>query len=486
MQPTLNVSSPIQVHPTSNQTPGRVNVHQHLATSIPLLQQHDIGGNVNGRDSNSNGQLPVTAHVDTEAAGMFLIQPRTGNSNANDYRSGRNELRIPHSGFQQDTTQLTSAQRNEKEALVLSLKSLIRTLSWSVKQHPTQTTTVPYIDTLSATASTVLTSLKWLLFKRIEKPLKNLRIQQLFERGVAATIVSVKCDCDYSTFRNLSATLASYFDISEHIISSSSSPVSSRICFHPDFARTQCGSSGVDNLSISFTCLSDIMDFIGVRDEDDFEKVLSTEVQTRTENLLQIMGSLLINSMPNNESTTSSSCGARSSLSTSNEKSSKSKNVTERMSIFVGSAPLQPASEENRSTQQLATSTHTFNTYKFEQVCRHFSEEKMCYNTQWFASSNLASYAKPMRRGLQQDPDNSKYFVLNWRQTKPPSTVKWSRDAQTFGSSFPGRIELSLPAVFTSSRSNVSALSSLLDNNIEDVLQQRIIMHKCRNPSNFS
>ena len=395
-----------------------------------------------------------------------------------------------HSGLTQpsypaeapDPSQAERAIDTEKDTLINSLKSEVQRLSrnqTSISTGPTSSSTPLR---LSSSASSVLASLKWLLLKRIEKPLKKLQLSQLSERGVARSELTVRCDCDYDTFSNISLTLASYFGILSTDNSQRSSYTSSRICFHPDFARTQSGSIGVDNLSISFLCVSDIMDFIGVRDEDDFEKILSTEVETRTENFLQILGTLEIASKEMSDNDLFPGATTFSTTTTSNNTHTGGVAQTEYMTIFVGSAPVEPVANtpQQEADRNQQSPTSTYNSFRFEQVCAHFSDQKACYNTKWFAKSVPSSFLMPVRRGLQHDPDRTKHFILNWKQAKSPSTVKWSRDAHSFGSSFPGRIELSIPTVFTSSRSNVRALSTLLDNAIEDVLRQRIIMHKCR------
>ena len=106
--------------------------------------------------------------------------------------------------------------------------------------------------------------------KRLEKPLRLLAFPQLSEQGVASILLSIRADCDYATFKEIAASLDRQFSPSSSHNTAQTQP-SSRIAFHPNFARTQCGSTGVDNLSISFTCFMDIMDALGVRDEDDYE-----------------------------------------------------------------------------------------------------------------------------------------------------------------------------------------------------------------------
>ncbi|MEM1282987.1 MAG: hypothetical protein AAGG81_05480 [Chlamydiota bacterium] len=377
--------------------------------------------------------------------------------------------------------EIDSSSPTDKDVIISSLRSRVASLTESLVKARVPDSLTSNVTKLPQYAETVLASLKWLLMKRIEKPLKQVHLPQLSERGIARIILSVKCDCDYATFSDIARSIATYFDLTG-ALDTTPSPSSSRVCFHPDYSRTQSGSTGVDNLSISFTCLSDVMDFLGVRDEDDYEKILCTEVDTSRQRLLQIVGTLEIGRQGGDaRNFTVGGNAARSSFSSCN-------NVTnttgmDTISIYVGSAPYRMMVEDKES-QSNCDEKRAFKSFMFQQDCIHFCEQQMCYKTGWRTRSEPTSLKIPGRRGLQSDPDRTKYFVLNWSQLKPPSTVKWSRDAQTFGTSFPGRIELSLPAVYTSSRTNVNALSNLLDNCIEEVLRQRISMHTCRLPFN--
>ena len=68
----------------------------------------------------------------------------------------------------------------------------------------------------------------------------------------------------------------------------------SRVAFFPDYHRTQSGSNGSDKLIVSFNKLVDVMDLIGLREKDDYERVLVKERKLKDISLLQILGAMQV------------------------------------------------------------------------------------------------------------------------------------------------------------------------------------------------
>ena len=119
-------------------------------------------------------------------------------------------------------------------------------------------------------------------------------------------------------------------------------PRYSRIGFHPDFSRNQSVSSGVDNLAISFTCLSYLMDVLGVRDENDYEKLISTEVVSDRGRMLQVLGTVDIkeDDVDSGLSDMNQRKCKASSASSFNVDRRRSMYENSTISISVGTAPL--------------------------------------------------------------------------------------------------------------------------------------------------
>ena len=139
--------------------------------------------------------------------------------------------------------------------------------------------------------------------------------------------------------------------IAVRFVHKSSSAQCSRVCFHPNFDRSQSESIGVTDLFISFTCLSDIMDLLGVRDEDDFEKILCTEINNNKDNLLQIMGSLKKQTLTNLGPTERGSYELRTSVTTMN-----SRNDIETKSTTIGTTDTPDSSTTDVISISIATS----------------------------------------------------------------------------------------------------------------------------------
>ena len=114
-----------------------------------------------------------------------------------------------------------------------------------------------------------------------------------------------------------------------------------------------------------------------------------------------------------------------------------------------------------------------------EQPCRHFSSDMNCFRTTWKSrrlSTTNESFMSNMCTSVNNEPDSSKLFTMKWTRMKPPSSSKWSRDVQNYGDVSPGQLVLSLPSVYTSSRSNATSISKLLDENIEYLIEQRLVI----------
>lgn len=365
-----------------------------------------------------------------------------------------------------------------------SVSLRIEQLEETVKLLLARTNPQPTLSDMSTTVQSVLQNLKWSLFKRFEKPLRVQAVPLLSVHGVASTVLSVKCDCDFHAFKSITRILAHRYSPSATIPTDSQATRLSRIAFHPNYSRTQSSSAGVDKLSVSFTCLSDIMDSLNVRDEDDYERILSTEVDSSRGKVLQIVGTLEVK--PSAEA--DFNCNVTypddtAHTASSNESHGTGDTSSNVISIYVGSSPfrllrtLHPSSSTNK---ELALKC-----FVFQQTCANFNVEQQCYKTKWNICRPRTDFGMTTNDGLQDFPDKSKRFALTWSQTKTPSAKKWSKDAQVYSCPFPGQIELSLPVVFTSSSTTVNAISTLLDSNIEAILVQRLEMAK-RVPSRLT
>lgn len=340
---------------------------------------------------------------------------------------------------------------------------------------PLPSSTSPHVDAVKL-------SLKWLLLKKVEKTSKPPASLDLSVRGVAGTVVTVNCDCDYTVFKEIAASLAQ-----KHcpaLANGSSSSTKSRIRFHPKYARTQCDSTSVDNLSISFTSLSDVMDFLNVRDERDYEKILCSEVHNSRDTFLQIFGTMEVLPTAANLDTLRTEAGDQSSqlhsATASSSHPSSSSARMETIDISIGSAPHTLVTRDDITAPHPAANV-PFQLYIFRQNCRNFSDLQGCYRTVWTCSKKSTHLTINSDEGIQRPADKSKFFVLQWTQVKPPSTKKWSRDTHNVLCPIPGQIVLSLPVVFTASRPNVQSIAELLDDNIDDILIQRVKLKSSNN-----
>lgn len=325
-------------------------------------------------------------------------------------------------------------------------------------------------SSLTTSAKSVIVSLRWALLKALEKPLKRLNLPGISEHGLASHEVSVSSECDYYTFREISAALAK-----EHRFSSLD-PKKSRVAFSPAFHITQSGSSASTNLSILFSSLADLTAFLQIRDDKDYETILSKEVLSPTSTLLRLVGTFIIEENPQSHRPTECGSGFTKSVSVFSS-------TVPIIKLFIGSSPL----EYQVSTAQ--TPNHyvggnleedSLGTYVIKQECKHFCLSSKSYRTPWkcdYVESKHLMNSTFHLDGTVPDEEHKDYFVLNWSRQQAPSTMKWTRDVHDAGNNSPGCLRLSVPTVLFSSSRNVNALVSKLDTHIEAFMRIRSTLH---------
>lgn len=336
---------------------------------------------------------------------------------------------------------------------------------------------------LPASSLAVILSLKWSFLNRMEKPLKPWRSEGLSSHGIDSSFITVKVDCDSKVFKGISAFLAHRHRFINASNSKSTSSGTERINFIPDFYRTQSGSLGTVNQEIQFTNLPDVTDLLGIRDEDDYERILSKELSTQQTQMIRIVGSLDVFSPSASSATACSDQPIHESTTTTNEPSV--------IRVFVGTSPLDITQvgncghkQKSNLTSELHEDVSVLNSAVFEQTCLHFSLDKGCYRTTWRSRSMKSNFKFPFQSedekvdecedNVYNEIDRGNFITMKWTKLKPPSSSKWTADAQQSRGVTPGRLTLSIPTVFSTSADNVKSLSALMDNAIEGFIAHRI------------
>ena len=338
---------------------------------------------------------------------------------------------------------------------------------------------------LSATANSVIVSLKWALLRSLEKPLRNLALEGLAQDGVAASEIVISSNCDYYTFRELAAVL-----YKEHQCHDAGS--GSRIAFSPSFNTTQSGSGASDNMNILFSCLADLTSFLLIRDDNDFESILIKEVVTDSSTLLRILGSfnvegqgdeLLMDGQSEHRSG-SSSTNVTQSISATSDKPSI-------ISVFDGSSTVnykqqtreggkQHKREVSNSQGDINAPQSNFRYTLLQQEQRYFCPTQKCYRAPWHIKpieSNFAVNCFFHLDGTVSKEHMKKFFLLTWTRSPSPSTTKWTRDIDNVGNNLPGSLRLSIPYMFFTSNRNVRSVVSLLDAQIETFMTLKSKLH---------
>lgn len=356
-------------------------------------------------------------------------------------------------------SKMTSVEKSELE---VRLRLVERRLQ-DVSMVPT--------SNLSSSAHAIIVSLRWSMLRYLEKPLKYLNLPGISTHGVGSHRLSVSVQCDYNTLRELADTLAK-----EHP-RASNQPTKSRVAFSPSFHKIQSGSSASDNMNIIFTSLADLSSFLGIRDDNDFEAILSKEVLSESTSLLRILGTCTHKIDFDSEKQSSDSTKSMNSVSASSE-------VVPNIRLFVGTAPVDYVMAEKGNVHSYAEH-ETFQSTLLQQEGKHFCSGQKCYRTPWSSQpiqSDLSVRSKFDLDGTVSKDDLNNYFTLNWSRQAAPSAVKWTRDVHNTANNSPGVLRLSIPFIFFSSTKNVRSLVSMLDSHIETFMKIRSIIH---NQSSF-
>lgn len=324
---------------------------------------------------------------------------------------------------------------------------------------------------LSSSAQSVIIALKWSLLLQLEKPLKELRLDGLSQLGIASHTYKISSHCDYSTFREIASTLAS----SHRCTDPSNS--TGRLAFSPSFDIIQSSSAASDNLVAIFSTLADVMDFLQVRDQVDYESILSKEVFTEDKSIIRLVGTFAIEdgeespapSVQNGDTSSSESISVLSSQQQLGDKVIR---------IYVASSPVKKAVTDGNSTSHAQTNLNRlpFKSTVLEQKCIHFNNAIKSFQSKW-RSSTLQSDFKVScffdLDGVARPSQLQNHFTLIWSRSQAPSTKKWTRDIHNIGNNSPGSVTLSVPTVFVSARKSVETLLSVIDRNIESFMEFR-------------
>ena len=338
---------------------------------------------------------------------------------------------------------------------------------------------------LPSSTEAVLVALRWSFLRILEKPLKPLQIPDLTKYGIASNVVTAKCECDYNGFKDITSYLGRVY------ASSTASNRDSRVVFSPSYSTVQSGSFAVKDMRVIFSTLADICSLLGVREEEDYEKMLSKEVQSESTSLLRLVGTFRVldsNSTSPNDSTLQIEDHTATSSQSANATSSSSSCIQ----VFLGTAPVvhnvekdenlkivkaedtKPSAGNQSHHHELDLETE-FRSVVFEQKCDHFSISKMCFQTKWM----VKHISSKLNVTCRFDPDGgiscgklSDHIVLKWSRQPAPSNTKWTSDIQYTAGNSPGTLHLSIPTLFMTARHNVEAVSYILDEWVETFMTQ--------------
>lgn len=322
----------------------------------------------------------------------------------------------------------------------------------------------------SSAAQSVIISLKWAILRQLEKPLKEIKHPKLCQLGVADCSTEVSAQCDYFTFRELVSCLAYTHGCKRNEESTG------RLAFSPSFDTIQSGSVASDNLTVIFSTLADITRFLGIRDELDYESILVKEVVDESKTILRLMGTFQVEEVADTDSvgSTHHSISADSNFNRHNHK---------QIRIYVATAPSAVSIDTINDGDQNPNNSapNTFNSIVIDQKCEHFNNTSYTFQSRWTSSPVHSPFKVSCAfdlDGIARPSQLKNFFTLSWSRQSAPSSKKWTKDIHSLGTNSPGSLRLSLPSVFISASKNVTALSAILDENIETFMNFRSSLYR--------
>lgn len=419
-----------------------------------------------------SGSVPLPT---TSKPGQIIVPPGSESNNAD------NDVLT-------DSRDATSLATNFQH-LQSQLQILHDRMGWlsSQQQRPTSE------YTMSASTQGILMSLKWSLLKKLEKPLKPIRCQQLAEIGVSSDTISVRVNCPAETFRDITAHLVHKFGL-DNPQRHSSTPVRNKVAFWPSYNTILDGSTSANKYITVFNTLSELTDLIGIRNEEDYEFMLTKELISDNKTFLRVIGSMAVINSANAPLNRQATGAHRTSSLQSTTVHSASPPI---LRLHIGSITHEQVDDVNNDENNMtdtaikigsssssaaevrhsARTDNIINTVVFEQVCRHFDTDLGGFRSAWNSRPTSTVFSFPTHR-LDTDKLSSPMFSLTWTRNQQPSKSKWSTDVQITGSHIPGQLLLSIPCIFTSSSYNVKHISRLLDVHIELFIEQRQQLRK--------
>lgn len=160
-----------------------------------------------------------------------------------------------------------------------------------------------------------------------------------------------------------------------------------KVAFPPFFSTTQSGFSILGNMNVMSFCLANLVSFLLVRDDNDFEAILSKEVVSSSSALLQILGYFVIEELKdtkfmdvkNEIRTGGAGTGAAKKIC-----ATSSKPLTISVFAATSSVSYRPVDGAQVNTQEIAD-CHNLN-FSFTlmlQDRRYFCRSINCYKTSW-------------------------------------------------------------------------------------------------------
>lgn len=197
-------------------------------------------------------------------------------------------------------------------------------------------------------------------------------------------------------------------------------------------------------MDIMFSCLPGLASFLLVRDDYDFEAILSKGVVSGCSSLLQILGSFVLEDpkdtnfmdIKNEVRTKSASTSATGSSCATSDKTS-----IINLSIEASFVNHRPAASAQVNTQW-STYSHNLNfrSTLLQQDWRYFCPSIKCYKTSWatkYIESNFFVNCRFYHDRTVSKEHLKHFCILTWTKRPSPLPKKWTRDIHNVGNNLP-------------------------------------------------
>ena len=276
--------------------------------------------------------------------------------------------------------------------------------------------------------------LRWKILKKLQGSTKSPQTNLVASQHMCTVDVS----CSMCTFESIATSL------NEMLLGRAARNLNTeRNHFFPSFHAIKEKSMSSNRFDILLDSFNEVCEVLGLREEDDYEKMICEETQTSSDYSSTLVGSIV-------------------------EYDGDDFKFARILLGLSGFFKVHDQSSDHDSESVPKTCV----VFEQEQADEAWDEENQLFLTKW-RSKKLSLH--PVHKVLHTSDTNSTSpcFRLSWKRMSAPSKSKWSIDALHVGSDVLGTLSLVILMVHIQGTTTCNHISNLLDAHIEEIISSR-------------